>query len=146
VYLSLQGVLVASASARPDHAFGFRMFSESSVVKLSLLREVDAPTGQGTVVVPAARGEWSAMDADGTRRHFAFRDRVREPWLSTFDATFEASYGAGAELARLQAALDDVASHLDGDAETRRLVLDVIARRNGREPQLVRLTSPSRTP
>jgi hypothetical protein len=42
---------------------------------------------------------------------------------------------------RLQAALDDVASHTPDDAETRELVLDVEVRKNGREPYVARLTS-----
>ena len=42
---------------------------------------------------------------------------------------------------RSPAALDDVASHTPEDAETRRLLLDVVVRRNGREPRTVHLAS-----
>jgi hypothetical protein len=118
------------------------MFSESCTTRLALFREVDAPSGHGTLLVPAAHGEWSALDLGGARRRFEWRDRVKAPLLSTFDVTFEAGYGERAEIARVQAALDDVAMHLDGDAETRRLVVDATFRRNGREPVVVRLSSP----
>ena len=141
-YLSLQAILIATGGRRPDHAFAFQMFSESCTVRLALFREVDSPTGHGTLVVPAPRGEWTAVDASGTRHPFEWRDRVKTPALSTFGVTFEASYGQKAELARIQAALDDVAGHLEGDAETRRLIMDVTLRQNGREPSVLRLSSP----
>jgi hypothetical protein len=145
VYLALQALLVVTATRRPDHAFGFQMFSESSVVRLTLLREVDAPSGHGTLVVPAPHGEWTAEDADGIRHRLEWHDRVKAPVLSTFDVFFDAAYGASAELSRMQAALDDVASHVDGDAETRRLLVDATIKRNGREPSVVRLASAERT-
>lgn len=144
-YLSLQTLLIVTAARRPEHAFGFRMFSESCTVRLSLLREVGAPSGHGTLVVPALRGEWTAVDADGDRHRFEWKSRVRAPLLSSFDFFFEASYGAAAELSRIQAALDDVATHIDGDAETHRLLADVTVKRNGREPSVVRLASAERT-
>jgi len=141
-YVSLQLVLIATGARRPDHAFAFQMFSESCTVRLSLLREVDAPSGHGTLLVPAAQGEWTALDSGGTRRRFEWGDRVKAPLLTTF----EAGYGERAEIARLQAALGDVTSHLDGDAETERLVIDATFRRNGREPAVVRLSGPPRSP
>jgi hypothetical protein len=143
-YLALQAALVLTAARRPEHAFGFQMFSESCVARLVLLREIDAPTGHGTIVVPAPRGEWAAADLDGDKHHFEWRDRVKAPSLATFDVFFEASYGAAAELSRVQAALDDAIVHLDGDAETRRLFVDVTLKRNGREPSTVRLASAER--
>jgi len=143
-YLVLQAGLVATSGRRPEHAFGFQMFSESCVVRLSLSREIDAPSGHGTVLVSAPHGEWAAADRDGDRHHFDWRDRVKSPSLSTFDVFFEASYGAAAELARMQAALDDEITHLDGDAETRRLLVDATIKRNGREASTVRLASAER--
>jgi len=143
-YLSLQAALIVTAGRRPEHAFGFQMFSESCVVRLVLLREIDAPSGHGTLVVPAPRGEWAASDAEGGRHHLEWRDRVKAPILSTFDVFFEASYGEAAELARMQAALDDEIAHLDGDAETRRLLVDATIKRNGREASSVRLASAER--
>jgi hypothetical protein len=144
-YLSLQAILIGTGGRRPDHAFAFQMFGESSTVRLTLLREVEAPSGHGTIVVPAYRGEWTAADARGVRHRFEWRDRVRAPNLSTFDVTFDAAYGANAQLSRTQAALDDVASHVDDDAETARLIVDVTLARNGREPAVTRLASAPRS-
>jgi len=134
---------VLTSARRPEHAFGFQMFGESSAVRVSLLREIDAPSGHGTLLVPAPRGEWTVQAGD-SRRLVAFHDRVKEPFLSTFDAFFDAPYGAAAEIARLQAALDDVDRHLDGDPETRRLVADVTVKKNGREPTVIRLVGAPR--
>jgi hypothetical protein len=145
-YLSLQAALVVTSPRRPDHAFGFQMFNESSTVHFSLLREVEAPSGHGTLIVHAYDGEWTAKGADGKPHRFYFRDRVKVAALSTFDVTLEAGYGAAAQLARMQAALDDVAEHTPNDVETQRLLADVTVKRNGREPVLVRLTSAPRLP
>ncbi len=142
VYLGVQAALVLTAGGRPDASFGFRMFNESTTLEVHLAREVDAPSGHGTVLVDVSRGEWVAANAEGERHRFSVRDRVREPALSTFDVVFHASYGAAAQLARLKAALDDVALHLDGDAETRALVERVSVRKNGREPYVVTFRSP----
>jgi len=143
-YLATQLALVATAGARPEHAFGFRMFSESSTVRLHLLRSVEAPSGHGTILVDAPAGSWNARDAAGTVHRFAWRDRVRAPELSTFDVTMHAAYGADAQVARLRAAIVDVARHIPDDAETRELVLDVTIRKNGREAEVVRLRSGAR--
>jgi hypothetical protein len=117
------------------------MFGESSTVRLTLLREIEAPGGHGTLVVPVHRGEWIAPDSLGTRHHFDWRDRVKVPGLSIFDVTFDAAYGARAQLDRVQAALDDVAAHIEDDAETQRLLVDVTLVKNGREPTVTRLVS-----
>ena len=77
-------------------------------------------------------------------RRIRWRDRVHDPALSAFDVTIHASYGSAAQLARLQAALDDVVQHMPDDAETRALVADVTLRKNGREPVLLHLTSAPR--
>lgn len=141
LYLSLQTVLILTSQRRPEHAFGFQMFGESSTVRFSLLREVEAPSGHGTLTVHAYDGEWEARSADGTLHHFSWRDRVKVPALAVFDTTLEAGYGAAAQIARMQAALDDVAEHTPNDAETERLLADVIVKRNGREPAVVHLAS-----
>lgn len=133
-WLFVQGTLVLTAGQRPDASFGFRMFNESTTLDVHLLREVDAPSGHGTVLIDAPRGEWVAEDAHGARHRFSVRDRIQEPALSTFDVVFHASYGGAAQIARLHAALDDVAAHLDGDTETRALVERITVRKNGREP------------
>lgn len=133
-YLAAQVAAIASAAGRSDHIFGFRMFSESSTLNVALFRRIDAPSGHGTVKIHVKNGAWIAKDADGAPRRVSWHDRVREPGLSTFDITIHASYGADAQVQRLQAALLDVAAHVPGDAETRELVLEVIERKNGREP------------
>jgi hypothetical protein len=142
-----QLALVVTADARPDAAFGFRMFQESSTIHVHFLREVDAMAAHGTSLVPVRDGTWVARDSEGTPHRFSWKDRVHEPTLSTFDRTFHASYGADAQLARLGAALDDVASHTlspRDDAETHALVLQITIRRNGRGPRTVTLRSPRR--
>ena len=126
-WLAGQAALILTAGAREDHGFGFRMFPEASTLEIRLSREV------GGQVVPAPRGEWSARDAQGQLRHFAWHDRVRDPILSSIDTRVFASYGADAQLARLQRALDDVADHVPEDGETVRLRADVMVRRNGQE-------------
>jgi hypothetical protein len=144
LYLSAQTALILTSQRRPERAFGFQMFSESSTVRFSLLREVEAPSGHGTLAVHAYNGEWEARSADGTLHRFSWRDRVKIPALAAFDTTLEAGYGAAAQIARMQAALDDVAEHTPNDAETERLLADVIVKRNGREPTVVHLASAPR--
>ncbi len=141
-WIAVQLVLILTADRRPDGAFGFRMFPESSSIKVVLFREVDDEDGQRTKV-HVDDGVWSARDAGGMVRRFSWYERVRSPYWA-FDREMHASYGAAAQLARLQSAVDDVASHIPDDAETRRLVLEVTVRRNGREPQVHRLTSSER--
>jgi hypothetical protein len=127
-WIAGQGVLVASAGARTDHIFGFRMFPEASTIQIHLSRQVNGR------LVAAPGGEWSARDATGQLRHFSWRDRVRDPVLSSLDERVFASYGVDAQLARLQQALDDVADHVPEDAETQQLLADVVVRRNGHDP------------
>jgi hypothetical protein len=135
VWIVTQAGLVLTAGLRPDHIFGFRMFPEASTMTIHLLRTT--PTGEE----PAPGGEWSARDAHGQLRHFSWRDRVRDPILASLDRRVFASYGVEAQLARLQRALDDVATHLDGDDETSRLRAEVVLSKNGRDPTTVSLVS-----
>jgi hypothetical protein len=139
IWVAGQLALVLSAGARPDHIFGFRMFPEASTLEIRLWRE----TAGGAT--RAARGEWSARDTAGQLRHFSWRDRVRDPILSSIDTRVFASYGVDAQLARLGHALDDVADHVPEDAETRRLVAEVAVRRNGGAPRIVTLQSKARS-
>jgi hypothetical protein len=141
LYLLGQCALILTAGRRPDHAFGFRMFHESSTLTVNLLRYVDAPSGHGTTSIPVDGTGWLARDPSGTLHRFDWRDRVREPALSTFGVRFHASYGAAAQLSRLRAALDDVAAHLPGDAETRQLGLEIEVRKNGGPPEKVSFTA-----
>ena len=144
LWVAVQAVLIVTAGRRPDGAFGFRMFNESSTVRIALFREVDGPDGN-VARIHVDGGVWSARGSDGVHHRLTWYDRVPTPyWI--FDQEMHASYGAKAQLSRLQGALDDVARHLapSDDVETRRLVLDVTVRRNGREPVLHRLTSRER--
>lgn len=119
------------------------MFAESSTVKVVLYRELAGEGGQRTLV-HVDRGVWSARDAGGLVRRFAWTDRVRRRDLSFFDTEVSAHYGAAAVVSRLRAALDDLAAHTPDDAETRRFLIDVTVRRNAREPYVVRLASAER--
>src|SRR5688572_7116331 len=110
------------------------MFSESSTIKVVLYREVARGAGR-TERVHVEAGTWAARDASGQMKRFSWYDRVW-PSIGVFDREVHASYGEAAQLARLKHALDDVAAHLAEDAETRKLVLEVTVRRNGREPRL----------
>jgi len=144
LWLLGQGALILTAGRRADAAFGFRMFSESTTLSITLSREVRATTGEGTVLVPVEDGRWIARDRDGLPHRFAWDDRVKDPLLSSLGVTMHAAYGGAAQLERLQAALDDVAAHVPEDADTHALVADVVLQKNGREPQNVRLTSAPR--
>ncbi len=133
-WLALQATLIVTAATRSDAVFGFRMFAESSTIRAHLTREVEAPSGHGVVEVPVRDGEWTAKDKDGVPHLMRWHDRVIEPNLTAFDRVMHASYSAAAQVERWEGALNDVAAHLDDDAETRRLKLELVVRRNGREP------------
>lgn len=137
-WVALQAGLVLTASCRPGGIFGFRMFPEASTLEFQLDRVV---TG---AEVPAPGGAWSARDASGQLRHFSWHDRVIDPVLSSPGTRVFAAYGADAQLARLQRALDDVALHEPEDAETQRFVARVQVWRNGRGPETHVLESAAR--
>jgi hypothetical protein len=136
-WIALQAALILTASQRPDGAFGFRMFSESTTMTVVLYRE----TASGRVHVDD--GTWSAHDAGGQLKRFSWYDRVW-PNLGVFDRETPANYGEAAQIERLQGALDDVAASIPDDAETKRLVLEIVFRRNKHEPHTVVLTSKER--
>jgi hypothetical protein len=96
------------------------------------------------VNVPVQGGEWITHDATGRPRRIRWRDRVPSPNLSIFDTTMHASYSAAAQVERWHAALDDVAQHLNDDAETRGLTLDLTVSRNGHESLSYHFTSAPR--
>ena len=129
-WIVVQLVLVATASRRADGAFGFRMFPEASTIEVALFREVDGKR------VHVEHGIWAARSSDGAVHRYSWYERV--PYW-TFDVASSASYGAAAQLDRLQHALDDEAAHIDGDLETRRFVAEVVVRRNAHEPVLLTL-------
>ena len=136
-WIALQGGLILTANQRPGGAFGFRMFSESTTIKVSLYREVAGAR------VHVDDGKWSARDASGQVKRFSWHDRVM-PNLAIFDVEWAAAYGEAEQLARWQGALDDVFAHTTEDTETKRLVLDIVIRKNGREPHTVTLVSAER--
>lgn len=143
VWVGAQVALIITADRRPDGAFGFRMFSESSTNKIVLYREIAGEDGQRKRV-HVSDGSWSARDAGGLMRTFSWTDRVRRRELALFDTEMSTKYATKAQLERLQAALDDVATHMPDDAETRRFLLDVTVSQNGREPYVVHLVSAER--
>jgi hypothetical protein len=121
-----------------DGAFAFRMFPEWTTVSIHLKRSV----GQHDpfTVTDVANGTWVSHTKSGELRTFAWRDRVRQPELSTFDVTFAAPYGANAEVMRLHEALLDVCNHLKEDVDTNRLSLAITVRKNGHEPYVENLS------
>lgn len=141
-WIGLQGGLILTANRRPDGAFGFRMFAESTTIKVSLYREIVGADGVRSRV-HVDDGKWSARDASGHVKRFSWHDRVT-PNLSVFDVEWAAAYGEAAQLARWQGALDDVAAQTTEDADTKRLVLDIVVKKNGREPHTVTLFSADR--
>ncbi|MDB4941509.1 MAG: hypothetical protein JWP97_1043 [Labilithrix sp.] len=143
VWVLVQVGLVLTASRRVDALCGFRIVPESSKVKVALFREVAEGDG-GRTRIHVEDGVWSARDAGGLRRRFAWTDRVRRRELALLDQDVVLEGTAAATLAHLQAALDDVAAHLPDDADTHRLLLDVTVQRNGREPYVAHLASPER--
>lgn len=142
VFLTVQAGLILSADARPDQTFAFRMFNESSSLKFELFREVRDPPGERLVAVED--GLWFARGPDGSEHEFRWRDRVRQPVLWPGHTFRHATYGLDAQLFRLQAALDDVASHIPNDLETRRLIAVAQVQKNGRAAGVVRLSSARR--
>jgi hypothetical protein len=143
LFLGVQAALIVTAARRPDHAFGFQMFSESTVIRIRPFREVDDAFGIRLVPIDPS-GTWVSKDAQGNALSFAWNDRIKRPELRIFDQWIFAGYGADAQLDRLRGALSDMASHLEGDTDTRRLVLEVDVKKNGGEAFVVRLESPYR--
>lgn len=139
VWIAVQGALVLTAGNRSAAMGGFRMFSETSTIEYTLHREVAGSR------VPIPDGEWNAKDASGTLRHFSWKDRVKQRELSTFGVTLVASYGVDTQTKRLTAALDDVFLTASADAETTRLVLVVVTRKNGHAAETTAIESFARS-
>src|SRR5215210_3130150 len=95
-WIGLQGGLILTAQSRPDGAFGFRMFSESTTIKVSLYREI-VVDGMLTRV-HVEDGKWAARSAAGQLEHFDWSRRVM-PNLAVFDTEWAASYGEAAQIA-----------------------------------------------
>lgn len=139
-WLAVQAGLVLTADTRADRVFGFRMFNEASTVRVRLSRVL----GDADVLESVEDGVWEAHDCQGEPHEIRWDDRVFDARFATWDETMHASYGVDAHLARLQAALDDVAAHIPRDCETRQLVADVRVRRNGHAAYSVQLRSTRR--
>ena len=143
LWVVIQAVLVLTADRRVDGIFGFRALTEASSFKAALFREVIGQDGKRTRV-HVDDGVWTANDAGGLRRRFAWSDRVRRHELVILDRETPADVSAAATISRLQGALDDLATHTPDDADTRRFAIDVTVRQNGGEPYVVHLTSAER--
>lgn len=140
-WLVAQAALIASAERRPEHAFAFRMFSESTTVVLHLQRR----TVDGDVV-PCEGGGWWTRTSRGARVQLSMRDFIDAPELSFYDVRMPAAYGRAAELARLGRALDYVIGRLgDDDRTTLAFVVDVELRSGAGAISHVRLESRART-
>jgi hypothetical protein len=144
LWIAGQAALILTGPKRADGAFAFRMFPESSTIEFHLVREVIAQSGHGTEEIPVDGGAWLAHDARGVLHRFRWDDRVKEPGLFPYGEMIHASYGAGAQLERIARAVDDVATHTQGDDDTVRLVALVTVRKNGGPPERVRIESPYR--
>ena len=134
-----------SRRSTPLETFSFETVcskSDSTPISIHLTREVNV--GGVTSTVPVVAEEWVAHDALGVPHRFAWTDRVVDPVLSHLDVTMHAAYGQAAQLERIQAALDDVATHIGEDDETCVLEATVEVRRNGRDPEQIVLRSAPR--
>ena len=141
LWLGAQAALIATAGLRPEHAFGFRMFSESTTAVLHLHRR----TFDGELTSEEQGGWWTRNKA-GVRLHLSMRDYIDAPELSYYDQRMPASYGQEAELWRLRRALDDTLARLgDDDRTTAGFVVDVTLRRGGGATSTVRVESRTRT-
>jgi hypothetical protein len=138
-FLAGQAALIATGLARPDRLFAFQMFNESSTIEIHVARRVRAGTGVRDIPLKPG-GAWVVRDSDGDAQRYRWRDRVRDPGISTLGRAVHASYGVDAQLFRLAAALDDAARH-DPDPELVAFVADAFVRRNGRPRERVHLES-----
>jgi hypothetical protein len=136
-FFGLETYGIVSAQRLPDRVFGFQMFNESSQVTVNLFRETQR--GKRRVREPLADGRWRARDAFGVEHDHAWSERVRSAKLGELGRSVHARYGLDAQLFRLQAALDDVMSHLADDTETLALVAEVETRKNGAPGPTLRL-------
>ena len=141
-FFGLEVVGIAWGQRAPDHVLGFQMFSETSYLTIHLFREVTQ--NQQRVLVPVLNGRWQAPDRRGRLRDYVWQDRVRYDPLNTLETRMYARYGLGAQLFRLQAALQDMAHHIPEDTVTLALVAKVDTLHNARPgpQQELRATKP----
>jgi hypothetical protein len=137
VFFGLELAGIAWGQRTPDHALGFQMFNESSLLTIHLFREVKQKRRR--VLVPLPDGRWQAPDASGRLRDYSWHDRVRYFPLNALEQRSHARYGLQAQLFHLQAALEDTMQHIPDDTSTLALVAEVDTVRNGVPGARVRL-------
>jgi hypothetical protein len=131
-WLAAQALLVATAGGRIQHAFGFRMFEESSTVAVHVERLVDG----GSLPIGDA---WQARDCAGVAHTYRWRALV-PAGPTVLDVGRLAPYGADAAVAQARAAVAWVAAHTPDDCDTPALVATVRAVKNGRPLPPLRFT------
>ena len=144
VFFGVQGVLIHTASSRPERAFGFQMFPEGSVFSFHLVREVKSASGQKKIVPIDKSGVWRAHDSQGRAISYNWFNYVHNRELMKIGVTQHASYGVSAQLFHLQAALNYLADHCEQDTETTRFGAKVTSERNGAPPVQTELWSHER--
>lgn len=132
LFVGVQLGLVFTGPLRSDGVFGFQMFNESSRLEIQLFRRVRG-RGSRTREVPVHQGTWRVRTSDGAVKTFSWNDRVKDRVVGVLNREVHAAYGLEAQLFHLQAALEDVAAHLDGDHATVALIAKVRASYNGRQ-------------
>jgi hypothetical protein len=133
VFLASEAVFIATAGARADRSYGFRMFPESSSVSVHLRRRLK----DGSVVPLDAAGRWEARDCKGVAHAFAWASYVRPPAPWRLDANIAAPYGVEASLEQVRGALAYVSARAADDCQTTAFVADVTMRKNGGDPVTV---------
>ena len=131
-WLAAQAVLIATAGARLQHSFGFRMFEESSTASLHVERIVEG----GSLPVGL---DWTAHDCRGAPHTYVWRRLVPfGPYQ--LDVPLNEPYGVDAAVARARAAVAWVATHTPDDCESSALDATVTPDTNGRAREPVRFT------
>lgn len=133
-YVTLMLVVVVTGQQRPDHAFGFQMFNESSNMNIHLYRRVRGSHR----LEPLRDGVLRERTRHGVEV-VRWGDRVRDPVLGVLERPVHAKYGLAGQLYRLEFALDEFASRVPRGGTTTGIVAIVLAEHNGRPPHEVRL-------
>jgi hypothetical protein len=126
-FFGVELLLIATAGTRADRSYAFRMFPESSTITVHLSRRLD-----GGKVARVEGGHWQARDCAGAVHSFQWGAMVRLPAPGWLDRPVGAPYGVESEVERTRDAMRWVADHTPEDCETRALVAQVEATRNGR--------------
>jgi len=135
LFLAGQAALIATAGLRADHSYAFRMFEESSTVRVRVFRVLDDGG-----LLPVENEAWEARDCAGAPHRFAWGDYVRWPAPSRLDTTVLAPYGVAAALAEARGAVEWIAAHTRDDCQTLAWRAEVTTRRNGARAETVTFT------